>query len=135
MAGVTIPPLCLYCHVPAVLRPWHLWHPKPRTVMVWECPTPTCDARVGTHANSKLHRPLGTLARAPLRAKRTACHALFDPLWRGRPPWFPHRRDAYAWLAGALGIPVERCHFGEFDESACDRATAAIRNLLDETPP
>jgi hypothetical protein len=29
------------------------------------------------------------------------------------------RGEAYAWLAEKLGIPVQRCHIGEFDATRC----------------
>ena len=48
--------------------------------MVWFCKP--CDAWVGTHKNSKKHRPLGRLANAELRHWKQIAHTKFDLLWR-----------------------------------------------------
>lgn len=34
------------------------------------------------------------------------------------------RSDAYAWLAGKLGIPKHECHIINFDVATCDRVVA-----------
>ena len=87
-----------------------------------------CGAYVGCHPNTKT--PLGTLADAHTRAARAAVHAAFDPLWKsGR--WA--RRDAYGWLANALGIPYRRCHIGLFDLGSCLRAVEVIDALVKNT--
>lgn len=117
-------PVCPYCAVAGVLV-------ETRWGFRWECPEFGCDARVGCHQQSALNAPLGTLARAPLRILRAQCHDAFDPLWNGRDAVFNRRSHAYAWLSGALGIPVNRCHFAEFDEALCGRALVAIANYLE----
>jgi hypothetical protein len=75
-----------------------------------------CEAWVGLHADG---RPLGSLAKADLRALRSRCHNLFDREWKEARR---SRKRCYAELAAELGIPVERCHFGEFDVEMCRRA-------------
>jgi len=49
-------------------------------------------------------------------------HAVFDQLWKGYmnrgKPLFT-RSEAYDWLSKELGIPVERCHIGEFNCRLC----------------
>lgn len=43
------------------------------------------------------------------------CHALFDPLWQGKPKARKKRNDLYSWLAHEIGVPIKDCHFGYFD--------------------
>jgi len=74
-----------------------------------------------------------------------AAHRAFDRLWERTPSlegarypnhggfshktfkarkriWRRARRRAYAWLAGRLGIPEDRCHFSYFDDATLRRA-------------
>lgn len=52
---------------------------------------------------------------------------LFDPFWRsGR----MNRASAYAWLARELGIDVEACHIGEFDETMCSRVEEICKRWM-----
>jgi len=74
-----------------------------------------CDLKPGPRPRVSKHRP------RPNRAYKARHRA-----WRGQ------RRRAYQWLAARLGMPVERCHFGRFDESTlrtiahiCERADPA----------
>lgn len=121
-------PVCPYCGVEGVLR--HLPNSNGRGMFRrWECPMPGCDARVGVHRDSKRGAPLGTMARATRREARTFAHADFDPLWKGG--HFPSRNAAYAWLAEALGIPVERCHIAEFDEAQCFAVRLAVHRFME----
>lgn len=115
-------PVCPYCEVLARLVAFE--HGER-----WECPTEGCGARIGIHRNSRRKAPLGTMARAPLRAWRLRTHDAFDPLWKGPEPRFPSRSRAYAWLAAQLGISVSRCHIGEFDEVRCREALGAIAHF------
>lgn len=75
-----------------------------------------CDAYVGCHPGTTI--PLGRLANAELRAAKIAAHTTFDRLWRRGPM---SRKEAYAWLAGKLDIPVQYCHIGHFDVTDCRR--------------
>lgn len=81
-----------------------------------------CQAWVGVHPGTE--EPLGTLARAELRALRRQAHEAFDPRWKGLNAEFS-RAAAYEWLAGRLDLPVTACHIGQFDEETCRRAIAA----------
>lgn len=82
-----------------------------------------CRAYVGLHPFTGI--PLGTLATAPIRKARSEAKAAFQPLWQsGR----MSRSDAYAWLAGALGIAkVEECHIGWFDVEQCQAVVRAVQ--------
>jgi hypothetical protein len=110
---------CPYCGRSAELVTGAVIYPRrpdlhPRKF--WHCAP--CRAYVGTHVNSATHEPLGRLANATLRAAKSNAHRFFDPLWqRGGMT----RRQAYAWLAGRLGIPVAACHIGWFDVNMCHR--------------
>lgn len=70
----------------------------------WLC---ECGAYCGCHGVTT--RPLGFPAGAATRQARSAAHNAFDPLWRSGQM---NRRQAYSWLADALGIDPEDCHIG-----------------------
>lgn len=70
----------------------------------WLC---ECGAYCGCHGVTS--RPLGYPAGPETRRARNAAHAVFDPLWRSSRMG---RRDAYTWLASAMGLAPERCHIG-----------------------
>ncbi len=60
---------------------------------------------------------------------------MFDPRWKPRvgesiPPHVvtARRSSAYAWLASAMGLPVEECHIGMFDYNRCRQAMTVIAN-------
>ena len=74
-----------------------------------------CNARVGTHPGTDI--PLGTLADDATQKARSAAHAAFDRLWRGKTPW--HRSQAYRALARAMG--VRTAHISWFDAADCQR--------------
>lgn len=82
------------------------------------CTDRVCDSYVGVHPSTDI--PLGTLANAPLRAARKKAKAAFNPLWQSRSMT---RSQAYAWLAGQLGLDAAGCHIGWFDLATCERAT------------
>jgi hypothetical protein len=74
----------------------------------------SCDAYVGCHKSTD--KPLGRLANKELRALKMKAHEAFDPRWRSGEMT---RSDAYAWLAGELGVSKSNCHIGMFDEVMC----------------
>ncbi|WP_294767148.1 zinc-finger-containing protein [uncultured Rhodoferax sp.] len=81
-----------------------------------------CRAYVGLHPFTGI--PLGTLATAPIRKARSAAKDVFNPLWQSGSMT---RSEAYAWLAGALGIAnVDECHIGWFDVAQCKAVIAAV---------
>ncbi len=83
----------------------------------WQCEK-ECGAYVGCHLDDGNGiRPLGRLANAQLRAAKSRAHRAFDPLWKDK---LMKRKQAYAWLAGELGIQVDDCHIGMFDVAMCD---------------
>lgn len=62
-----------------------------------------------------------------MRKGKKLCHALFDPLWKGKPKAQKKRRDLYFWLSKQLDIPFEDCHFGYF---GLERLREAYQILL-----
>lgn len=86
------------------------------------CQNQRCAAYVGLHPFTGI--PLGTLATAPIRNARKRAKAVFNPLWESGGM---SRDEAYAWLAGALGIDnVDHCHIGWFDVEQCKRVVDAV---------
>jgi hypothetical protein len=130
---------CPYCSRPAVLTTGAVIYPhRPDLARkkFWHCSP--CDAYVGCHARGSYSiqngvkvthtgdEPFGRLANARLRRLKTHAHARFDPLWRSG---YIGRREAYALAAQELGIPVDDCHIGMFDEELCMRLLNAIPRL------
>ena len=81
-----------------------------------------CNAYVGCHGRGNL--PLGTVAKAELRALRSKCHELFDPLWKTlrKAP----RNRCYAWLRERVDVDEapytlrnRPIHFGSCNEEEC----------------
>lgn len=122
--------LCPYCGHEAVLVGGDVIYPHRPDLAgqrFWQCAP--CDAYVGCHKpNRKMGhdgtQPLGRLADAELRKAKRDAHAVFDPIWK---EGGLSRRQAYAWLAGGLGIAVADCHIGEFDVAACRAVVALCR--------
>lgn len=89
--------------------------------MIWMCKP--CDAYTGVHASSPTFKPLGTLAKAPLRKMRSEVHKLFDPLWKkGK----MSRNEAYSWLADQMNKTKETTHVAMFDEADCKKAISVL---------
>ena len=94
--------------------------------MIWHCAP--CGTYVGCHKGTA--EPLGTMAGEALRKRRQEAHSAFDPIWQdGR----MGRNKAYGWLSSRLGVPVDDCHIGMFDEEQCEmviRLSLYKRGLL-----
>lgn len=127
-------PTCPYCKGPAALvggGDIYPHRPDLFDLKFWSCAP--CGAYVGCHKagawvpelrqTSDGTLPLGRLANAELRRAKSQAHAAFDPLWKSRAMG---RREAYAWLAGELGIRVSDCHIGMLDVAGCRAVVAAV---------
>ena len=119
---------CPYCNQPAALVTGAVIYPHRPDLhhkMFWQCKP--CKAFVGCHdkgvGQGDGTKPLGRLANAELRQWKQRAHAAFDPVWKAR---HMSRRDAYAWLAGQLGIKAEDCHIGMFDVDQCRAVVEAV---------
>lgn len=121
--------VCQYCDRPARLvkgRDIYKGREDLAHLNFWQCAP--CDAYIGTHRrNRKLGltgaEPLGSLANAELRRARNRAHAAFDPLWRSGEM---SRHEAYAWLAGELGVSAANCHIGMMDVDGCRAVVSAV---------
>jgi hypothetical protein len=101
---------------------------------VWLCEP--CEAWVGTHKDDPDHAPLGTLAKAELRALRQRAHQLFDPLWKAKMQRdgcskSKARAAGYDWLAGQLGREpgFAAVHIGYLDEEGCRAVIEACERV------
>jgi len=100
--------------------------------MIWLCRK--CDAYVGTHKNSKDHKPLGRLANAELREWKKKAHAAFDPLWqrkivRDNCSKSKARKAGYKWLADQMGVKFSNCHIGWFNVEECKKVVQICEAL------
>lgn len=84
------------------------------------CSVPRCGGTHGAHPDGS---PLGVPADRKTRQARIAAHRAFDSLWSNG----AQRLDAYDWLAKALGIKPEECHFALFDRARCERVIELVR--------
>lgn len=84
-----------------------------------------CEAYVGVH--ERTYKPLGTLANQELRICRRVAHDVFDKLWKDE---HMTRKDAYGWLAHALGLPVKDAHIAMFDLDLCKKVITVSYDYL-----
>jgi len=104
---------CDYCGRPAQYVDSAIVYHGRSYGMIYYCQD--CQAWVGVHKGTD--KPKGRLADASLREWKIKAHAAFDPLWIGKER--RTRRWAYEWLAGEMGLPVEKTHIGMFDVDQC----------------
>lgn len=76
-----------------------------------------CGAYVGTH-RARPKEAFGILANKEMRQMKMKCHDIFDSMWNT----CDQRKQLYKWLAKALKIKVEDCHFGYFDIDMLNKA-------------
>lgn len=88
---------------------------------MWLCAA--CGRYVGSHRDGW---PLGVPADKETRDARKAAHAAFDPIWKP-PTGHGYRREAYQWLAAALGRPGEEIHIGEMTAETARRVVTVVR--------
>lgn len=125
--------LCDYCGKPARLVTGNVIYPHRSdlfTKLFYQCAP--CDAYVGCHPKARPDGtggmgggtvPMGRLANAELRRAKQAAHAAFDPLWKSRTMT---RKEAYAWLAKAMGVSRGNAHIGMFNAEQCRAVVEAV---------
>ena len=108
------PVMCLYCNVEANHVDSEVIYGKSFGYFYLCSNYPECDARVGA---TGIGRPVGTLAREPLRELRKQCHAKLDPLWRSG---LLTRSETYVYLQKIMRLfEATDAHIGQFDEGRC----------------
>ncbi len=126
------PPICPCCNNPAKLVTGKTMYPHRPDLAhkkFWACRK--CDAYVGCHPNTDV--PLGNLATRQVRQARSAAHFSFDKVWRGkRRGGMMSRGDAYKWLAGKMGLCIEKTHIGMFDVAQCTKVMDLVAELRRE---
>lgn len=104
--------------------------------MVYACLR--CDAYIGTH-KSNPQLALGRLANHRLREAKKQAHFWFDRIARTdliHKVWpeimsdMTGRSKAYLWLSKQLGIELEFCHIGMFDEVGCKAVEEVSRRAI-----
>ncbi len=86
----------------------------------------SCGAFVGTH-KPRPREAMGLLADEPMRKGKKLCHQYFDHMWTKQKNLRRARGQAYRWLAGRMGVPIEDCHFGHFDIHQLRQAYRILR--------
>ena len=107
---------CEYCGNPAEFVTGAIMYPHRfdlKHTRFWRCKP--CQAWVGCYPSG---RPLGRLANLQLRIAKQKAHEAFDTFWKYGPMT---RSQAYTWLSQEMGIPLDLCHIGMFNESQCER--------------
>lgn len=94
----------------------------------WAYRCDCCGAYVGMHPFTAI--PLGTLADKETREARKLAKEPFTLIWQAGAMG---RSEAYRWLAGQMGIPVDECHFGWFDVAQCRRAQGLCQAYIEAT--
>lgn len=79
-----------------------------------------CRGGIGAHPDGS---PVGTPADQATRDARVRAHDAFDSLWRVG--GFT-RKEAYAWLQGAMGMLPDQAHIGRFDLEQCGAVVAHV---------
>ena len=120
--ALPVPTICAHCNAPVELvRNSAIYNGREFGEWPWAYLCTGCRAYVGLHPFTAI--PLGTLATEPMREARQRAKAAFNPLWEHGGMT---RTEAYAWLAGAMGIAdVEHCHIGWLDYNQCAAVVAA----------
>jgi len=105
--------LCPTCNVETEKVASEVIYPnKPDYGTFYRCPN--CKAYVGCHKGGD--KALGRVANAVLRTAKGRAHKAFDALWQDG---YMKRKEAYKWLAQALGIPEPYTHIGMFGVETC----------------
>lgn len=121
--------ICPYCRTTADLVSGGEVYPhRPDLHEKWFYRCTPCDARVGCHPDTK--EPLGRMANAELRVAKMEAHEYFDMIWKRECAGLMKRKEAYAWLAGAMGIDKNDCHIGMFDLEQCKRVVELSKDYL-----
>ena len=121
--------ICPYCGKPAELVNGSRLFPHRRDLNKEMCASNfwlciRCDAYVGCHKPNERYglngtEPLGTMANENLRTLRVKLHKRFDSLWLSGEM---NRTEAYRLMAQVLGVSIDKCHIGMFDEETCRKA-------------
>ena len=122
---------CPYCNTQAKLVDGTVIYPHRHDLSnlnFWHCAA--CDAYVGCHKAGIGYgdgtRPLGTMANAALRTKRSEAHRLFDALWHQTSNRATARSNEYALLAEPLGIDQTQRHIAMFDTERCQQVNEYV---------
>ena len=96
--------------------------PRLNTKRFWKCDS--CGGFVGTHADSKDHKPLGTIPTPEVKEKRKEIHKLLDPIWStGR----VRRGEVYRTLANFIGRQYHTAEINTVDEA--DKVIAKVKEI------
>jgi len=123
---------CPYCGRAVVLRSADgIYQDNSRNTKLYVCSGyPACDAYVRVHPGT--NKPVGSLAKAELRALRAEAHRHFDQLHR---TGIMSKNDAYSWLACILQSPMSQAHIGYLGEHYCRVVIEESKKLLQARKP
>lgn len=116
--GFTEQVICPHCKKPARLKD-AINQKAGKSKQLYICDH--CGAYCGTHAGTDI--PLGLPGDEMERKYRQVAHLLFDTYWKNQGMT---RDEAYAWLAGNIGVYIKDCHIGRFNVDKCKLIIKAI---------
>jgi len=87
----------------------------------------------GSHsAHQATGKPMGTPAKAEVKAARMRAHRAFDELWTtGR----MSRKQAYTWLQKVMQMTKREAHVARMDLAQCERVILEVERLGKRRPP
>jgi ssDNA-binding Zn-finger/Zn-ribbon topoisomerase 1 len=86
----------------------------------------------GSHsAHQETGEPMGTPARAEVRAARMRAHRAFDELWTHG---HMTRSRAYKWMQKVMVMTKRDAHIAKFDLEQCERLVAEVQRLRKQRP-
>ena len=130
MAAEIIPPVCIHCDTPMVLRTTtkFTYHNTGRPRKFWSCPRwPSCKGcTIGAHPDGT---PLGFPGDEETNAARQRAHASFDRLWKPDFGGRMSRVGAYRLAQRLMGMSEADCHIGKFNAAQCELLIKKLARL------
>lgn len=123
--ALPVPTVCRHCSGKVALVENNVIYGRNFGEWPWAYRCEGCEAYVGLHPFTAI--PLGTLATPEIREARKQAKHIFTASWTRQKMT---RTQAYAWLAGQLGIAdVESCHIGWFDVEQCEAVIKVCKGI------
>lgn len=127
-----IEPRCIECGGLGVLTEGRAVYPHRSDLWGKQFYLCACGARVGVHQGTTI--PLGYPCGPITAAARRSAHREFDLLWLTKAATVGRRqarREAYAWLAAQLGVPLDSCHISQMPAAQANLVASVCKPHAD----